>query len=98
MADRAPYFRVEQKLAGIYQHSDGAQLVARRHRKRWPTRMGSVSVDQRGNQKVRPQRQSGSNRGGSGTRSGEGMGKTTAETIKEITRRHLTEGNGLLLG
>lgn len=26
------------------------------------------------------------------------MGKTTAETIKEITRHHLTEGNGLLLG
>lgn len=26
------------------------------------------------------------------------MGKTTAETIKEITRDHLTNGNGLLLG
>ena len=26
------------------------------------------------------------------------MGKTTAETISEITRKHLTEGNGLLLG
>lgn len=26
------------------------------------------------------------------------MGKTTAETIKEITRNHLTKGNGLLLG
>ncbi|MBN8547711.1 MAG: hypothetical protein J0M12_00200 [Deltaproteobacteria bacterium] len=26
------------------------------------------------------------------------MGKTTAETIKEITRDHLTQGNGLLLG
>jgi acetoin:2,6-dichlorophenolindophenol oxidoreductase subunit beta len=26
------------------------------------------------------------------------MGKTTAETIREITRGHLTEGNGLLLG
>lgn len=26
------------------------------------------------------------------------MGKTTAETIKEITRNHLTQGNGLLLG
>ena len=26
------------------------------------------------------------------------MGRTVAETIKEITRKHLTEGNGLLLG
>lgn len=26
------------------------------------------------------------------------MGRTTAETIKQITRNHLTEGNGLLLG
>lgn len=26
------------------------------------------------------------------------MGKSTAETIKEITRNHLTKGNGLLLG
>lgn len=26
------------------------------------------------------------------------MGKTTAEVIQEITRKHLTEGNGLLLG
>lgn len=26
------------------------------------------------------------------------MGKTTAETINQITREHLTEGNGLLLG
>ncbi len=26
------------------------------------------------------------------------MGKTTAETIKDITRNHLTKGNGLLLG
>jgi pyruvate/2-oxoglutarate/acetoin dehydrogenase E1 component len=26
------------------------------------------------------------------------MGQTTAETIKEITRKHLLEGNGLLLG
>lgn len=26
------------------------------------------------------------------------MGKTTAETIKDITRRHLTEDNGMLLG
>lgn len=26
------------------------------------------------------------------------MGKTTAETIKEITQHHLTKGNGLLLG
>ena len=26
------------------------------------------------------------------------MGKTTAETIREITRKHLTENNGLLLG
>ena len=26
------------------------------------------------------------------------MGKTTAETINEVTRNHLTHGNGLLLG